>query len=425
MKLRNFKPHALLALLPAVALAEIYTAGGKVDLNATLSETYDSNLSARSDAQGAYFTSLSPGASYVRDTSLLKTSAHIGMGIQRYFDHKEFNQETYQAGATLALEQGTLGNYSLSLGVNYSDGASANYDLGQRISSRSYGLTGSATVETSERTGLAFSSSLNRADTGLYGKQDTFSNSADFHFGPVMRDAQLFVTYSNSITKSSGKNELNVALDQSSNSLSVGIGKKLTEKLFGRVNAGYSWNSISNAEASYSGGNTSGAVVSASLTGPFLPEKLFPKTTSSFSISYSDSVSRGLYDSGGKQLSGSLSLGWQARENTHLSFNTSRSRRLALNDRTVDTSDIGVAVSERLMNGLMLNASAGYNWSTYVSKINANTEGFNYSASASYSFGAKQNWSALLSYRYTSNSSAIAFRNLSHYTAVASISYSY
>lgn len=415
----------IMTAAPACALAQIYTAGGTINLQASLTETYDSQILGRADSGGSYSTTLSPSLHYVRDESILRTNAELAVGIERHFDDSTFNQETYSASTGVALERGTLGNYGLSLNLSYTRGASANYDIGARLQSESYGLSGAFDFSTGERSGLSFSTALSRNISGSFGTQNSYRNSAEFHFGPFFKETSFYTSLSSTITKSSGKNDLNSGLNQNSTVWSLGLDRKLTEKLTLRLGTGYSWYNNPNAASTYTTGNKGAMVFNASLTGPFLPERYFPKTESSFSIAYSENPSRGLYDNGSKSLTGGLNLTWNARENTKLSFSASKGMRLTVNDYTADTSTVEFSISEKMTSGVQLSGSVGYTWNTYSGTTSSSQSGATASTAASYAFGKRRNWSGALSYRFTQSSSAVAFRDFNRHTASATLSYSY
>ena len=101
------------------------------------------------------------------------------------------------------------------------------------------------------------------------------------------------------------------------------------------------------------------------MEGPFLPERYFPKITSSFTLSYQDAATPGINDTGTKELTGSLSLAWQARETTRLSFAARRSQGLSVNDLSVVTSSLQLGLEQTLRYNLPGTVTAGYDWSSY------------------------------------------------------------
>src|SRR5690606_27500852 len=83
-------------------------------------------------------------------------------------------------------------------------------------------------------------------------------------------------------------------------------------------------------------GSSDGSVITASIDGPFLPERYFPKLTSSLSVSYQQSETPGINDRGGRWLRGAMKLSWEARERTKVHAQISRALELTANDMSVE-----------------------------------------------------------------------------------------
>jgi len=140
--------------------------------------------------------------------------------------------------------------------------------------------------------------------------------------------------------------------------------------------------------------------ISLNITGPLLPPERFPKVESSASISYQQSASRGINDSGNKSVVGDARLAWNARERTRLSLGVSRSQTLGSNNFSVANTAINAGVTENIGLATKLSGTASYTWRTYRG-INRNDNVLDAGVALQHSL--TQHWSVGGNYTFQNN----------------------
>jgi Putative beta-barrel porin 2 len=394
------------AVVTGSALAS--TPVGRGEISATIAATgiYDSNVFGTPDAIADYSGTLAPRLSYTRKAGEIEAAADAGISFIRYVDQTQLDANNVDADATLRMTESNTRNYYGTATAAYHEASDLNTDVDTRVELKTASLTGQLSMITGPRSDAGVTGSYIDTRPSVGSNQQILTTEALWDYKNVLEYYSLRVLGDYDELHSSGNNTLGVPLAENSYMLSAGLGRALAHNtLRAGISYGYRILNRSAAEAGPDNRRQAGSVISASLAGPFLPEKYFPKVTSEFTLSYQDSATPGINDSGNsKELTGSLSLAWQARPNTSASFAVHRSQRLAVSDFSVVTTSVLLGLSQVLRYNLTGTLSAGYDWSTFRG-LNRQDEIASFSAALKYHFA--RTWDANLSYGYTSLTSSL------------------
>ena len=392
-----------LSVLTSSALADIQVGRGTVSATATATATYDSNIFGTHDATSDYYGTLAPGVSYIRKSGLIEADADAGISFIRFLNNSQLNANNLSADGALRINPSDIRNYSGSLSAAYLETSDVNTDINARLDTKTTTFTGQTAVITGPRSNLSLSG--NYADSQYSGAGDqqiltaeTLYDYKDFFYGNSLR---LVGDYDELHT--SGNNLLGVPLDQNSYTLSAGLGRAFYhDAIHAGISYGYRVLNRSSAETSTGATQQKGSVITASLEGPFLPEKYFPKIRSGIELSYEDAATPGVNDTGGKELTGALHMDWQARDTTVVSFLATRDQRLSVNDLTVVSTALQLGLKQQLRYNLTGSLSAGYNWDTFRG-IGRSDQTILVNAGLKYVFA--RSWTANASYKLSSDAS--------------------
>ena len=415
---------SILPVLWASSLHAIPVGRGEVTLSANASATYDSNLEGRSNGTEDYFGTFAPRVSYVRRAGRIEANADVGVSIVRYLDNTEYDAENVSGNVSIQLSQKSFQNITASLNAGYVESYDMDPDVNARIKSTSTTFSGQLGLVTGPRTSFDFNGSYSNSknDTTLASDQEILTGGGEFSYRDFLEGTTLILSYNYTSARSSGDNILGADLDQTSHHYSLGLSRPLYREVTGRINYGYRALDRSAAETTAGVTEDGGTVLSASIDGPFLPPRLFPKIKSHFSIAYSDATSPGINDPGSKQLTGDLSLSWEARETTTVSIGVDRTQRLAVTDVGVVTTTAYATLTQKLRYNLSGSAGANYSWNTYRS-IGRSDKTFSGDVGLNYDFA--RSWTATSSYRYQSTASDLPFADYVRHLAILSLGYTF
>jgi hypothetical protein len=392
-----------LSVLTSPALADIQVGRGTVSATATATATYDSNVFGTHDATSDYYGTLAPGVSYIRKSGLIEADADAGISFIRFLNQTQLNANNLSADGALRINPSDLRNYSGSLTASYLETSEVNTDINTRLNTDTTTFTGQTALVIGPRSDLSLSGNYTDSQYSGAGDQEiltaeTLYEYKDFFYGNSLRLAGDYDKL-----HASANNYLGVPLDQNSYTLSAGIGRAFYhDAIHAWISYGYRVLNRSQAETSTGATQQRGSVITASLEGPFLPEKYFPKIKSGIELSYEDAATPGVNDTGGKELTGALHMDWQARDTTVVSFLATRAQRLSANDLTVVSTAVQLGLKQQLRYNLTGSLSAGYNWDTYRG-ISRSDQTILCSAGLEYHFA--RSWTANASYKLSSDAS--------------------
>lgn len=414
--------RSLSLLLPTLATASIPVGRGEISLGASASANYDSNLSGRRAAEDDYYGTFAPRISYIRRAGKIEADANASISVQRYMDHKEFNSENVTADASLRLSEKSFQNISGSLTVTYVESYAADLDVNARIKSAGTSVSALAGLVTGPRTSVSVNGNYSNFNRVGASDQETLAGGGSFSYRGFLDDTTLSLSYGYTQALSSGENILGADLDQTSHSFSIGLSRALYREVTGEISYGYRILNRAAAETTIGQTQQKGSFMTATINGPFLPRRVFPKITSHASISYQDAQTPGVNDPGQKNISGDIGLSWEARPSTTVSLNATRSQRLSTTDLTVVSSSLNAHVNQQLRHNLTGAIGAAYNWETYRG-IARKDKILALDGSLNYSFA--RTWTSSASYTYTSNSSSSFISDFNRHMVTINVGYTF
>ena len=359
---------ATLLLVPAFAstcfgFAEI--ARGSLLLQTTGSVTYDSYFIGTVDNDPDTIYTLYPALRYSRNAGRGTISASTGVAFNRYETNQDLDSDDLRASFGVELPTIEGARLEGSFNAGYNEATTVDLFVNDRVASKNLSTSLALKYRLNDRMLLSESLSYNNSKRELYSDQEVFSNMLGLTYRGFLRGSSLTLSHGMTLTSSSGDNFAGVALDQQSHNLSLGLSRPLYGEVTGSLSYGYSMLRRSSGETTNGQTKSNSSYVSASIEGPFLPRKHFPKLTSSASLAYSQSAIAGVNDDAGKFLAGSMSIAWAARERTKFNVRASRSMDLAVNDLTVANTRVGGGFNQQIGRSTHLAGNVGYTWSSF------------------------------------------------------------
>lgn len=418
----------LLLLTPSVH-ALINLGPGQLDLLASAAIAYDSNLTGGKTGKSDTFVTLSPELEFGRAAGLIQMDAGLGVHFIRYFDQTTFNADDLNGRLKLTLAEMAGSSFKGSLQIAYEEGASVQAELNTRVHSNTLTAGANGQLQINRRLLLTGGTTYSNVERSGNSNQETIGTDWRLSFSDFLRDTSARASYSYLFTRSEAGRYSPVALSQTSQQISAGLSRPLFRSGETNVYAdfGYRFLDVSAAEKRAGNRSGSGYTIGAGIDGPFLPARSFPKLHSKFGISYSDSATPGLNDSGQRALQGNIGLDWEARPNTTVGVSAAKTRTLAINNLTVDSTSLGFHGTQKLRYNLNANANVAYSWSTYPAVTNpalvAAGTGFTstdrddktFSAGASLAYTFARVWHADLSYDYRKIDSSSGLSSYDHH----------
>lgn len=412
-----------MSALTSSAVAGIPLARGEINATASAAATYDSNVFGTRDATEDFYGTLSPRLLYSRRAGQIEAVASVGIAVVRYADQTQLNSDNVDAVATLRTATTDARNLSGSVSTAYRETSDVNPDINARVKSKIYSFNGDATLITGPRTEVGLTADYTDSWRDVASDQQLLATVLRYGYKGFLVDNNLNLIGTYDETRSSGRNFRSAPLDQTSYSLSAGLGRAFFRDLIqGRISYGYRVLHRSRGETSAGAASQSGPVLNASLDGPFLPARYFPKIKSKFVVAYEESSTPGVNDTGNKTLTGLLNLAWQARETTTVSFSATRSQRLSIDDLSVVSSSLLLSLEQVIRYNLKGLISAGYNWETYLG-VDRSDETIVLDGRLDYAFA--RNWKATASYRFSSASSTQRRSVYDRHIATLSVGYQF
>jgi len=404
--------------LPKRATALVDLPSGDIVLNTALTGTYDSYFIGTYDHSPDYYATLSPVLSYQHNIGPTNLRTYIGLAVTRYDKNSRYDSEDLSAGINTSLPVAEGSRLSGRFGATYAESTQIDQILNDRVAMKSLQFDFGASYRTGLKTTLSDSVGYTRNERKIYGNQTIGSNHLTFGYADFLEDTNLNLSHTYTRTKSSAGNYAqyvydpaligntpDVPLDQTTNSFDIGVAHPLYGRIIGEVVYGYMimHRSAKETDPLITDNRTTddrSSSISLNITGPLLPPERFPKVESSASISYQQSASRGINDSGNKSVVGDARLAWNARERTRLSLGVSRSQTLGSNNFSVANTAINAGVTENIGLATKLSGTASYTWRTYRG-INRNDNVLDAGVALQHSL--TQHWSVGGNYTFQNN----------------------
>lgn len=394
---------ATLAVLASSTRADLPLGRGEISATIDATATYDSNVFGTHDATADYSGTLTPRISYVRKAGQIEAEAHAQIAFLRFREQTQLNADNLDLGAALRIPKSDIRNYDGLLSAAYVESSEVNTDINARINTKTTTLVGQTNLTIGPRSNLALDGNYTDTLRSLGSDQQILTTTAVYNYSDFFYGNSLRVTGNYEDLQTSGDNSRGVELNQNSYMLSAGLVRSFSNNtVHAGLSYGYRILNRSAAETSTGTARQEGSVITATLDGPFLPEKYFPKITSQFALSYQDTATPGINDPGTKELTGSLLLGWQAREGTHVSFSVHRDQRLSVDDLSVVSTNVQLGIEQELRYNLTGTLRAGYDWSSYRT---VDRQDKTASANAGLRYHFARAWDATLTYTLNSTTS--------------------
>ncbi len=412
---------ASFAALSSPAFASIPIGRGEVTPSITATATYDSNVFGVRDATDDYSATVRPGVSYIRQAALIEASASFGVSVIRYDEQTQLNQENLDAIFALTLPDSDIRNYSGSASAAYLESSDLDTDLNARVQKQTTTIATRAALASGPRTDV--SASINHTDTerSVASNQKTLGTQVAYGYKDFFYGNTLHLAANYDQLESSGENDRGVALDQSSYLFTAGLSRAFArEALRARASYGYRILNRSAAETDAGVKRQSGSVISAGLDGPFLPKKYFPKIESRFGIAYQNSATPGINDTGSEEFTGFISLAWQARSTTDVTFGVTRSQRLSANDLSIVSTNVRLGLNQALRTNLEGSLYVSHDWSSYST---VDREDKTISAGGSLNYRFARSWDAALSHSFSTTDSGISESTYDRHLTNLSLTY--
>jgi hypothetical protein len=351
--------------LPSAALAFTEIARGSLTLTTSGRVAYDSNLTGNSLGQGDTLFTLAPTLNYNRAAGLGAIDASLGLAVNRYADLTAFDSEDIASSLHISLPTPEGARQQGGFTAGYTDLSSIDEAVGERIRAKTWAAGFAGTFRAGARTDLR--TNLNYSDTSRDRYSDTTQWDAGLGFDytgflggfGLMGDYRYFDARSSSASLGAS------ALDQTSHNVSSGLFYRFVSGLRASANVGYRWLDRGATETLSGQTNNNGMTFGLKFDGPFLPASRFPKLKSSFSIGLEKGQTLGLNDTGATTVVGNLSLGWQARERTALTFTASRSQGLSSTNLSTIDNAVRLGVTQRIGERTSLTATLGQEWNSF------------------------------------------------------------
>jgi hypothetical protein len=396
---------ALTALLACSVASNSYgfaeVARGALTLETSARLTYDSYfIGALSQGDDDYYLSVGPTLRFSRRAGLGELSAFAGISVVRYDTYSNFDSEDFTAGFRADLPVASGSRLTGGMDLSYTESTVVDAEVMDRVPTKAMTASANLRYQLGLKTSLIDTVTYSKSDRSAYSDQTLFANDLSFSYTDFLGGTSLRLTHGYANSKSSGENFLGADLDQESNAFSASLSRPIVGPLTGEVTYGYRILDRAAQETTIGQTENSGAFFTATLSGPFLPPSRFPKTKSSASLSYQESLTPGINDTGEKTLTGSIMLDWEARERTSFNFNASRSVGLSANDLSVENTDVSLGVKQLIGLRTSVNGSVGYLWRSFRG-VERNDETFQ--AGVTLEYGINRNWNAGLGYNYSRN----------------------
>jgi hypothetical protein len=401
--------------LPDEGLALVELPSGTVKLDTTLSGTYDSYFIGTIDHAPDYYATLSPVLSYTHNIGPSNLNIFGGVAINRYDKNSRFDSEDLSAGIGSNFPVAEGSRLSGNLRSTYTESTQIDPIVNDRVALKATQFNLGASYRTGLKTTLSDNVNYAYNERKIYGNQTIASNRLGFSYSDFLEDTNLNLSHVYTRTKTSasvysdyvfdqylqylGSVPRSAALDQTANSFNLGVTHPIYGQIIGEATYGYMMFHSTDKTNNHVTNDTS-QNISLNITGPFLPPARFPKVESSASISYGQSVSRGINDSGGKSISGNVHLAWNARERTRLSVGASRSQSLGANNFSVITTQANFGVVESIGLATTLSGGLNYTWLTFRGVNRSDTT---FEASVNLQHALTQHWSIGASYVFQNN----------------------
>ncbi|MDQ8198395.1 outer membrane beta-barrel protein [Pelagicoccus enzymogenes] len=368
-------------------------AGGDVTVQGTVSITESSRVSPNSNAGSDTIYGFTPAISYTRESNRMNLEGSLSFPVRRYDNNDSLDSDSISFNLGGEIPFGAGPKLSGNWGVNYFDGVRESFLTNQNLDSETFSVSAYADYLLQRRLSFRTRASYNdRSNDGVFGSFSSANTTTLFAAGLHARELirgriGMYAEYQIQERKTDFITIGDEAVDDTDDGLNFGI------------------------------------------TGQILPERLFPKLDADLSFGFtSTSVNDRVNsrpDSGNSNrltLNGKLGYPMNAKTNVALTYN--RNLEVTDDDRTVERSQVNLAVDYTPQPKLGFVASIGMSSNDYIYDVDSRNDDV-FTATFSTRYSIRSNWSANLSYNYRDSSSnqAISDYDSSQITLSTTVSY--
>ena len=414
---------AAMLLGGATAFGFAEFARGEVVLSTTARVLYDSRILGGLNSADDYVFTLDPRLIYRREAGQLKMEASAGLRINRYYDFTEFNSEDLVTSLILRLPSEGATLWSGTFESSYDEHTDINYDVNRRLREKTFSNRFTADIPTGLKTMLLLGGSYREDQRNAYSDREQWDGTVGYRYQNFLGGSAFDVRYRHLEMESAGGPEVGIPLDQSSDYYSATFSRPLYHDVRGSLTYGYRILKRSDEEvAAGLERRSAGSLFGVNISGPFLPESMFPKLETSLSLGYQKNETPGLNDTNSSRFVGSLHMGWHARERTKLTFDARRSMDLSVNNLTVETSSLMVGIDQSIGNFTTANFSGGYERRDYRN-LGRLDDVYIFQGGARYKIARA--WSAAAYYRLRDSQSSEAVADYARHSVSAEVTYTF
>ncbi len=379
-----------LSTRPTVAFFDV--GGTSLVLETRLTATYESYFVGTTDQRPDTYYTLGPTLLFNRNAGLVRMNAEVGMNFTRYEKHTTLDSEDARGTVRVTLPDPKEAGNRLtgSFFASYHEGVEISEQVNDRVYAET--LTGGASFEyaMNPQSSIGEGFSYSKSTRNVYSDQTLFSNDLSYIYYGAQPGASARLVYTYNRTFSSGSKvpiptgdpleplAKTPPLDQTAHAASTVVAYPVYGQIIGQANFGYRVLNRSSGETKQGQSSDKGMLYGLSFTGPLLSSEYFPSTQNTFTLSYQESATPGVNDSGGKTLTGALNFGWQPRDTARFSVHANRSLTLGISDQTIENTVVGAGFSTQVMR-LVFDTTVDYIWRKYRG-VNRQDTQFDYTA---------------------------------------------
>lgn len=350
---------------------------GVVILNTQFGVSYDSNVLGRLANESDTLLTFSPSLEYRREGGRGSMVFNAGGSLVHYLKDDTRNHENYTFGGVISMPVSPDSPFSGSVSASMNQTTNVNETVGDLVQSRSLSLGASGAYAFSERLSGTGAASWGSTKNENFGDNESLGLSIGLGFQELLfRRLPLTVSYAYSKTDSTNDPTSVRTLDTTSHSLNVGTSGQISQKVSGSISVGLRSTDDGGSTFASSSSNDTGVVASTSLD-------------------------------------------WAADELTKVGLSLSKSLEVTADNRSTDTTRVGLSYGRKLSEQLSASAGVSHSWNNYRGM---NREDKFLGLNAGLSYLIRRNWTAGVSYAYTDNSSNNLFSGFQRHVLGATLS---
>jgi len=361
MKFHSLSLTAVLLILGQPLFALVNLGEGRIDLSIQADLTHDTAIRARNSGQEDTIFNLGTRLIYTRPSRAFDISASLGIVVQRYEDFREFDDENLTFDLSISPSKRIeTSRFQFTGNLILDSTTSANEELGEIVTTRTYGVTAGLLYDPSSRFNLRFNAAATREDS----ESDALIDEDRLSFGTTLEipaSESAFFEIGASVSSTDSDRD-NAATAGETYAGYVGMSGLLMPKVSGFLRGGIQ---VRNTERL------------GDETGPYL----------------------------------STGLTWAVDESTQAGLSATRDFGTTLDDRATQTTSISASLSRQLNRRLSAGLGLSYSESDIDGLISSRTDEA-YNASADIRYDLTRNTNLTVSADYSdreSNDGAFAY----------------